>query len=155
MHNLSNEHQINQGDKPAHDIMLRRFKTSSYMHGLKSPQRSEGIIVKASSVVVIIVVVQWLGFCFVLLVRAEKNSWYIAPVSMACFRYRWSPVTAESSGMLWGQRQHMRHSALFRGVETFYNLALKTIASLIGHHWLIPHFWSEERMWLDRSKGSA
>lgn len=97
------EHQIKQShlvDEPVHDIMLRGFYTSdSLPHGLKSPQRLEGILVKPSSVVLVVVVVEviveWLGFCAFLLVGAENKSRYIAPVSMACFRYTWLLVTVE------------------------------------------------------------
>lgn len=68
---------------------------NSFQHGLRSPQRSESDTVRASSVdVVVVVVVQCLGFC-VLLIVAENKSRYIAPICMACFQYTWLLVTAE------------------------------------------------------------
>lgn len=102
--------------------MLRGFETSnSFPHGLKSPQKTEGILTKPPSVVAVVVVVEWLGCCafFFLSVGAENMSRYVAPVCMACFRYRWLlvTVTCESKGRM----------ALYEALSVFQKCSEKSL----------------------------
>lgn len=117
------EHQIKQShlaDEPVHDIMLRGFvffKPDSFPHGLKSPQRSEGIIEQPSlvAVVVFVVVVEIVRVAF-LLVGAENKSKYIAPRFYGLFPeyvVLGYSLMRESKG----EWHYMRHSALFKGVR--------------------------------------